>query len=113
MRKLREIARRYRFGAPAMIIAGGYAVLVALVALGTIAVLLFAEDTDFAGIYLILVTLPIAFPVSLLPLDGNAMFVAFTAGGFVQAWLLWLVLRGRRAVTPGAPRTPEPTASGR
>ncbi|WP_375539138.1 SCO4225 family membrane protein [Actinomadura sp. J1-007] len=69
------------------------------------AVLMFAEDPGFIGIWLVFATLPLSAVALALtemagelprPFDMAVFFVATTGVGLVQAWVLRLLVRGRR-----------------
>ncbi|MFG3661614.1 SCO4225 family membrane protein [Streptomyces sp. NPDC047706] len=96
MRSPRQTAGLYTRGETALLLAGGYATLVVGVAawLGT---LVAVGDPGFGGIWLIALTLPVSVPLLAIPASPAAHVVLLTAGGLAQAWVLWRVLRGRRA----------------
>lgn len=88
------------FGKVLRWLAYGYAGLVVVVAIA-VAVMLTqpAEGANFAGVWLILVTLPLSLLATMLPLQGTAALLVLTATGLVQAVLLWFIGRaiGRAA----------------
>ncbi|MFI6517299.1 SCO4225 family membrane protein [Spirillospora sp. NPDC050679] len=101
--RLSAYASRRRNGWIGIVIPGVYAALVLVAAVAVTAVLVFSDDPGFVGIWLFIPTLPLSIlPLALLPTDspgplGTALVIAATAGaGLVQAWLLHLLLRGRR-----------------
>jgi hypothetical protein len=87
-------AAEYSNGKRALAISAAYAALV----LGVAVFVLIANfwPPNFAGIWLFIVTLPSSLLVLLIPAQGTLLTVCVTLGGLVQAWLLWLGLRGRR-----------------
>lgn len=84
----------YSRGSIALAISGGYALLV--VGVAVFVVLANLRPPSFAGIWLMFVTLPSSLLVLLLPARGILLTVCMTLGGLVQAYLLWLALRGER-----------------
>jgi hypothetical protein len=99
-----SVGSGYRYGRAAFAVASGYAVLV-LGVTGFVVWSTLTEPESFAGLWLLLVTLPLA-PVaiatsSVLPHPDSpgwahsAVKVApFIAVGLFQAWALWRLLRG-------------------
>ncbi|SFO91023.1 hypothetical protein SAMN05421810_101364 [Amycolatopsis arida] len=67
----------------------GYTVLV----LGTTVVVLATGDESLAGVWLIVVTLPVSLLLQLLPIKGVGLALVLAAGGLAQAGLLHLALR--------------------
>jgi hypothetical protein len=56
------------------------------------------DDSGLAGIWLILVSLPLSLLLTLLPVSGLTAWSVFTVGGLLQAALLWHhALRRRRS----------------
>lgn len=94
-RRLLEAAARHRRGTRALVIAGGYAVIVLAVAAFVI-IDTTVKPGSIAAMWLFLVTLPGSLLLGLVPAQGTAYVLLLTLGGLVQAWLLWLVLRGKR-----------------
>ncbi|MFF2847355.1 SCO4225 family membrane protein [Streptomyces sp. NPDC058001] len=86
---------RYERQRVAVWAAGGYAALVVGLAVWIEALILF-DDPGFAGVWLIWATLPIAIPLSALPIPNAAFLPLLTVGGLAQAWVLWRVVRGKR-----------------
>ena len=80
----------YSNGPRALAIAGGYAVAV----LGVAVFVVLARG--FAGVWLVLLTLPSSLLVQFVPAEGDLYVLCLTLGGLAQAWLLWIALRGRR-----------------
>ncbi|MBX9392502.1 hypothetical protein K4749_02535 [Streptomyces sp. TRM72054] len=96
MRSPRQTAGLYTRGDAALLVAGGYATLVVGVAawLGT---LVLVGDPGMGGIWLIALTLPLSIPLLAIPASPEGYVALLTAGGLAQAWVLWRLLRGRRA----------------
>ncbi|WP_131738956.1 SCO4225 family membrane protein [Actinomadura roseirufa] len=103
-------AARRQNGRMGIIVPGAYAVLIIAVTLTVLAVDLFADDPGFSGVWLILVTLPLsAAPLALVPGPSGAyslfyhvLFYVVTAGaGLLQAWILHVLIRGRRVAPHG------------
>ncbi|WP_433441034.1 SCO4225 family membrane protein [Nonomuraea sp. CA-141351] len=95
---------RRRHGRRAALVAGSYLAVVVLSAGYAEYVSLTSGTPIGAGVLLMVITLPTSLIV-LLPLqagiaedvlDGDALTLALVACGAFQAWLLWLLLRGRR-----------------
>lgn len=82
------------FGKVLRWLAYGYAGLVVVVAIA-VAVMLAqpSPDANFAGVWLIVVTLPLSLLAIMLPVQGTAALVVLTVTGLVQAALLWLIGR--------------------
>jgi hypothetical protein len=94
----------YSRGVRGAAISGGYAVLV----LGVTVFVFIANrrPPTFAAMWLFLPTLPISLPIQFLQLQGSLYILSMTLGGLLQAWLLWLALRGKRVnLSPGPPRS--------
>jgi hypothetical protein len=98
---------RRRHGWPAIAVSGAHAALVLATAAVVSAVVLFAEDPGFIGVWLAFVCLPLSLPVLwltdlLTPGDptGLVALVMFAVpcvvAGLFQSWLLWIALRGPR-----------------
>lgn len=98
---------RYRYGWLAFSLAGLYSALVIATATMVALVWTFAEDPGFVAIWLILLTAPLSLLYwgmydLLFPPDATGPFVTVAfysyslTAGFVQAWLLWRLFRGRR-----------------
>ena len=94
MRRLRQTAARYGRGPAALAVSGAYAVLVVGVFVFVVIAGLYAGT--LAGVWLVLVTLPFSVLMQFVPAQGHLYGVLLTLGGLLQAWLLWVVLRGRR-----------------
>lgn len=95
MRLLRNAVARYRRGTSALAISGGYAAIV----IGVAAFVIIAsalKPASIAGMWLVLVTLPSSLLLQFIPAEGIAYTLLLTLGGFVQAWLLWVIVRGKR-----------------
>ncbi|MFB7733362.1 SCO4225 family membrane protein [Streptomyces sp. NPDC056112] len=86
---------RYERGCVAAWLAGGYAATIVGLALWIEALVLFG-DPGFSGVWLIWAALPLSVPITALPVTGGAYLLLLTAGGLVQAWVLWRVLRGKQ-----------------
>ena len=87
-------AAAYSNGARAVAISGGYVGIVL-----SVTVFVFIANLrppSFAAMWLFLITLPISLPIQFIPTKGNLYVTSMTLGGLVQAWLLWLALRGQR-----------------
>ncbi|GIH93181.1 SCO4225 family membrane protein [Planobispora siamensis] len=107
MRFIRALTRyvtRYDRGTFALSIAGSYALIV----LGTVAYVAIAThqpgSQGLEAIVLFAVTAPASQVLMLLPLDAPEFLFslpALAAVGLLQAWLLWMIARGRR--TTGFP----------
>ncbi|WP_326637065.1 hypothetical protein OIE67_04885 [Nonomuraea fuscirosea] len=101
MTSLREYVSRYDRGRRGLAIAGAYALLVLLVAAYVeISTRLAADSQGLEGIYLFIVTAPTSWLVMLLPVADvlpPEVYLALLVGvGLLQAWVLWLLTRGRR-----------------
>jgi hypothetical protein len=94
MRRIRQAAGRYRRGPAALAVSGAYAVLV--VGVFVFVVIAGRYAGTLAGVWLVLVTLPVSGLLQKVPAEGYPYGVLLVLGGLLQAWLLWLVLRGRR-----------------
>ncbi|MFB9464742.1 SCO4225 family membrane protein [Streptomyces cinereospinus] len=96
MRSPRQTAASYTRGDTALLVAGGYAALVVAVAawLGTLSA---AGDAGLGGVWLIALTLPVSIPLLAIPASPAAYVAMLAAGGLAQAWVVWRLLRGRRA----------------
>ncbi|WP_433331969.1 SCO4225 family membrane protein [Spirillospora sp. CA-294931] len=101
--RLSVLAKRRRHGWLGIAVPGAYLALV-LVTTGVVAAVhVFADDPGFIGVWLILVTSPLSM-VPLMMVDGdlpgplNVIFFygATTGSGLVQAWLLWVLARGKK-----------------
>lgn len=99
MRRLLRRAALYRHGRAALWIAGGYAVAVGGVS-GWV-IYTYYVSNSLAAVWLFLVTAPISIPL-IFVLQSTERFgtplsplwlLMFTAGGLLQAWLLWLACR--------------------
>lgn len=99
MRLLRNAVARYSRGNRALAISGGYAAIVIGAAI-FVTVDTALKPGSLAGMWLFLATLPSSLLLQFIPAEGTAYTLLLTLGGFVQTWLLWLILRGKRAVTP-------------
>ncbi|WP_449065708.1 SCO4225 family membrane protein [Planomonospora algeriensis] len=108
MRLPRAIARyvsRYDRGTFALSIAGPYALIVIA---ATAYVWIATHQPGSQGLEMLVlfaVTSPISQFFMFLPLDWlppTLFLLAYTAVGLFQAWLLWLIARGRRKATPPA-----------
>ncbi|WP_436759119.1 SCO4225 family membrane protein [Streptosporangium sp. V21-05] len=107
MRPVRDAVRfasRYKRGTLALVLSGGYMLLV-------IGAHVFAEvgmrqsDQGLSAVTLILVTLPLSWLVMMIPpetIPVSAHLLLLTAAGFVQASILWWLLRGPRVDVPPA-----------
>ncbi|QXJ24150.1 hypothetical protein AGRA3207_005414 [Actinomadura graeca] len=102
---LSAAAARRRSGRLGIVLPGGYAALVIAVTLVVAAVGLFSDDPGFVGIWLALVSAPLSIPALWLtdllgevsqPVDQALFFLSTTGAGLAQAWLLRLLVRGRR-----------------
>ncbi|MEU8192775.1 hypothetical protein AB0C10_03220 [Microbispora amethystogenes] len=118
MRALTRYVSRYERGGFAAAIAGPYGLIVVA---ATVYVAISTQRPGSQGleaIVLFAVTSPLSMLLMFLPLASlpdplgpQISLLAFTAAGLFQAWLLWLVIRGRRrdkasgedAPTPGPP----------
>ena len=78
-----------------MVVAGGYGAVVVGVTVWVESLVVFG-DAGFAGVWLILVTLPASIPLSRVPVPPVAWGVIMAAGGLSQAWVRWRLLRGKR-----------------
>jgi hypothetical protein len=114
MRPIRAVSRyvsRYDRGTFALAIAGPYALLVIA---ATIYVAISTHQPGSQGLealVLFVVTSPTSELFIFLPLASlnSAIFLlTYTAAGLFQAWLLWLIARGRRKSMPPAGGTPAP-----
>ncbi|MCG5219713.1 SCO4225 family membrane protein [Streptosporangium sp. KLBMP 9127] len=99
-------------GPRAAVIVGGYVLLVLALGILSVIILLTVQDPILVtGVFLMLVTVPLGpiiwFSWDVLPIDGTAggvsLIGAICLAGLVQAWLLWLALRGpvQGAAGPG------------
>ncbi len=95
MRVLRDAVARYSRGTLALSVAGGYAAIVTGVAVFVI-VASALQPGSIAGMWLFLITLPGSLLLQFIPGEGVAYALLLAFGGFVQAWLLWVILRGKR-----------------
>ncbi|WP_034275135.1 SCO4225 family membrane protein [Haloechinothrix halophila] len=94
---LRNVVARYSRGTPALAIAGGYALIV----IGVTVFVVVAgslKPGSIAAMWLFLATLPSSLVVQFIPAEGIAFVLLLMLGGFVQAWLLWIRLRGKRVL---------------
>lgn len=108
--RISAVAARRTSGWIGIIVPALYAGIVIAVTVLVAAVLLFADDPGFIAIWLVFVTFPLS-GVSLTlaemvgelpePLDMTMFFVATTGVGLLQAWLLRLLVRGRRVPVSG------------
>ncbi len=97
LRLLRNAVARYSRGTAALTIASGYAALV----IGVAAFVIVAgslKPGSIAAIWLIIATLPSSLVVQFIPAQGIAFVLLLMLGGFVQACLLWVFLRGKRVL---------------
>lgn len=99
MRLLRKAVARYSWGTGALAISGGYAAMVIGVAVFVI-VASALKPGSIAGMWLVLATLPSSLLLQFIPAEGSVYAVILTLAGFAQAWLLWLILRGKRVASP-------------
>ncbi|WP_395577415.1 SCO4225 family membrane protein [Streptomyces sp. BK79] len=85
---------RYSNGRRALWISGAYAVLV----IGTALFVFVASRASggMAAVWLVLVTLPFSVLSQFIPGEGKTYIIILTAGGLVQAVLLWALLRGKK-----------------
>lgn len=97
MRFLRDVVARYSRGHRPLTISGGYAVIVTGVAAFVI-VAGSLKPGSIAAMWLIIATLPGSLVVQFIPAQGMAFVLLLALGGLVQAWLLWILLRGRRVL---------------
>ncbi|MGW0191720.1 SCO4225 family membrane protein [Streptomyces sp. NPDC003362] len=95
MRSARHLAARYSRGDTALLVACGYATVVLGVTAWLQSLVLFG-DPGFGGVWLIAVTLPISVPLLAVPAPAETFALVLAAGGLVQAWALWRLLRGKR-----------------
>ncbi|WP_433476875.1 SCO4225 family membrane protein [Spirillospora sp. CA-142024] len=93
-----SFAARGPAGRVRLVVAALYTATVIATSLMVLAVVLFADDPGFIGIWLILVTSPLSmvalYLIDLLghppePFDGILFFAATIGAGLLQAWLLW------------------------
>ncbi|MPY97454.1 MAG: hypothetical protein GEU97_05545 [Actinophytocola sp.] len=96
---LRSVVARYSWGTGALAVAGGYAVIVTGVAVFVV-VASSLKPGSIAGVWLMLATLPSSALLQFIPAQGIAFALLLTLGGFAQAWLLWMLLRGKRVLQP-------------
>jgi hypothetical protein len=89
MRSARHFAARYSRGDTALLVACGYATVV----LGS---LVLFGDPGFGGVWLIGLTLPVSIPLMAVPAPAETFALVLAAGGLLQAWGLWRLLRGKR-----------------
>ncbi|GAA3443911.1 SCO4225 family membrane protein [Planomonospora venezuelensis] len=115
---LRAILRhvsRYDRGTFALSIAGPYALIV-------VAATVYVEiathrpgSQGFEALVLFMITAPISELFIFLPLASlppTLFLLLYTAAGLFQAWLLWLIARGRRKTAPPAKVPPPQEWSG-
>lgn len=103
MSSLREYVSRYDRWRRGLAIAGAYALLVlGVAAYVEISTRLAADSQGLEGIYLFMVTAPSSWLIMLLPVADvlpSELYLALLVGaGLLQAWVLWLLTRGRRVV---------------
>lgn len=107
MRPLRALTRyvsRYDRGSFAVSIAGAYALIVIATTVYVVTAIRRPGSQGLEVVVLFVVTSPASelllfLPITSLPDDppGPQIFLlTFTAAGLLQAWLLWLIARGRR-----------------
>ncbi|MFA1548723.1 SCO4225 family membrane protein [Actinomadura chokoriensis] len=93
-----------------LVLAAVYAAIVVVTSAVVLAVILFADDPGFIGIWIIFVTSPLSAlgliaiePLGTLPepFDTILFFTVTTGAGLVQAWLLWPSAKG---ISAGAGR---------
>ncbi|WP_020666782.1 SCO4225 family membrane protein [Amycolatopsis nigrescens] len=100
----KRLAARYSRGSAALWVAAGYAALVVGVTIFVVVDSLVSSGS-LAAIWLFFVTLPMSLVVmlvlSLFALKGAALAIPYVLGGLLQAWVLWLVLRGSRVAKTG------------
>jgi len=84
-------------------VAGGYFGVVVVLVAGTWYVLETRDASGLSSMWVMLATAPTSLvlaPVTPSFIYGSpALLIELAAGGF-QAWVLWLLLRGRRVPTP-------------
>jgi hypothetical protein len=99
---IRHVSRydRWRF---ALAIAGPYALLVIAVAIYVEISTRQPGSQGLEAVVLFMVTAPISLVLMLIPFDipfevvGQELYLLmFTVGGIFQAWILWMIARGRR-----------------
>jgi hypothetical protein len=95
VRVLRNAVAQYSRGTGALATSGAYAAIVTGVAAFVI-VASSLKPGSLAGMWLVLVTLPSSLLLQFIPAERIAYTLLLTLGGFVQAWLLWAILRGKR-----------------
>ncbi|HEX2313174.1 MAG TPA: hypothetical protein VHJ17_05545 [Thermomonospora sp.] len=106
--RLKSIAARHHNGRLALAVSGAYTVVVQGTNLAVIAFMLLADDPGFVAVWAVFVSLPLSlpglfvssqiFPPDDLPdaVDLLALMGPCVAAGAFQAWVLWVLLRGRR-----------------
>jgi hypothetical protein len=95
MRSARHFAARYSRGDTALLVACGYATVVLGVTAWLQSLVLFG-DPGFGGVWLIGLTLPVSIPLMAVPAPAETFALVLAAGGLLQAWGLWRLLRGKR-----------------
>nr|WP_155344477.1 hypothetical protein [Acrocarpospora pleiomorpha] len=82
----------------ALTIGGAYALIVLASAVYLVVLLSQPGGDPLDGLVLIIPTLPTSLLLGSVIDSGDIVFnvLMFTAGGLFQAWLLWLVIRGRK-----------------
>ncbi|MGI5268678.1 SCO4225 family membrane protein [Nonomuraea sp. CA-218870] len=97
----RRYVSRFDRGVFAASLAGGYA-LVVIAAMIFVAISTRQADSQgLEGLVLIAVTAPISMLLMYLPLawlPQEVVIWLYPASGLLQAWLLWVIARGRRKV---------------
>ncbi|GAA5128082.1 SCO4225 family membrane protein [Haloechinothrix salitolerans] len=96
---LRDAVAEYSRGNRALSISVGYAVIVIGAAV-FVTVDTALKPGSLAGMWLFLATLPSSLLLQFLPAEGAAYMLFLTLGGLVQAWLLWVIVRGKRISSP-------------
>ncbi|WP_373869909.1 SCO4225 family membrane protein [Acrocarpospora macrocephala] len=97
MRSQRGLTR----GVVALTIGGAYALIVLASAIYLVVLLNQPGGDPLDGLVLIIPTLPTSLLLGSVIDSDDIVFnvLLFTAGGLFQAWLLWLVIRGRKRAT--------------